>query len=347
MSTALRLPVIARRRCTRSARVKNATGIFCFSILCWFLFNFIIVIYSLYYFDFFFCFCAGLPGANHPRIQVIARQKCTKSARVMMQATGILCCSIFVVFFIFLCMFCIYTNDTFSYFLYTATSEQVTDASLIARHDSTLSAMRCLLESSQEPSPIKHVNPVDTPRVTPDANDADVSTMSEGAASEALSQSQDTMVHESQDSSLDSTPIEGKDNSSMEAESLPLKGKSPPPMDSLDHSEHLAVVLSEVSNRCSLRTRNPRLWRHECQVFDSFCAYAGACFNKNLFCITLFNIIYFNPFYFHMQVLTMDKGWRLQVSFGRCLAKTGRSFSVEASGGKIKLAARATKEVIG
>ena len=166
------------------------------------------------------------------------------------------------------------------------------DRSLIARHDSTLSAMRCLLESSQEPSPIKHCPPADTPNSRTGGNDADVSTVSDSASpetavSESQSQSQDTDPSPSLDSvqaipdttedSSQQSQESNKDDICISSSNQSLQEKNARAMDYLDHAEHVAIVLSEATNRCSLRTRAPRLWRHGCQIFDSFCAYTGVC----------------------------------------------------------------------
>ena len=167
-------------------------------------------------------------------------------------------------------------------------SQTESDRSLIARHDSTLSAMRCLLESSQEPSPTKHCPPADTPNSRTEGNDADVSTVSESASpenavSESLSsQSQDTALSsQSQDTDVtetDSQPILDsahaiKDPPEESSQDDSRISKSPEDKkaranDHLDHAEHVAIVLSQVKNRFSLRTRAPRLWRHGCQIFD-------------------------------------------------------------------------------
>ena len=45
----------------------------------------------------------------------------------------------------------------------------------------------------------------------------------------------------------------------------------------IDHYDHAAAEMEHnKKNRKSLRTRAPRLWRHGCEIYDSFYQYTGA-----------------------------------------------------------------------
>ena len=171
------------------------------------------------------------------------------------------------------------------------------DRSLIARHDSSLSAMRDLLEgSSQEASPEKRTatssgtteipeTPVSTSQDVSSAagtpeTPGSVSTVSdsqETSDTTKTSETQETPVLPSQDVSsaagTPETPASVSTVSDSQETSL------------IDHYVHAAAEMEHnEKKRKSLRTRAPRLWRHGCEIYDSFCQYTGVLYHR------------FNPF---------------------------------------------------
>lgn len=170
------------------------------------------------------------------------------------------------------------------------------DRSLIQRADSSLMAMRALLDSSQEESsphkeqPRSHVSDTATPGI---GYNTEVST----AEDKPLGSSQATS-HVSETSSPGDTAstISGRESPNTPSSEMPTPTLSPQNSasqtsteasqaisddeqdngDSIPHEEHAAEVISHAIERISLRTRRPRLWRHAFKIYDSMCAYNGS-----------------------------------------------------------------------
>ena len=147
-----------------------------------------------------------------------------------------------------------------------------TDRSLITRHDSTLSAMRALLESSQEGSPSK-----------------DDSTVENSQASTEASQTDDCSS---------STTISGRPSPVTPTSEMPTPTPSSQQTVTdeetgacLNHEEHAAEVIEHAHERVSLKTRRPRLWRHGYEIFQSICTYNGR--------LLIFYVNFCSTFYFN------------------------------------------------
>ena len=158
------------------------------------------------------------------------------------------------------------------------------DRSLIERHDSSLSAMRCLLgsESSQECS-----TPGDETASTP-AESQECSTPGDETASTPAVTSDHTVPptpESTSDHAVPPTPTETVTPSPPTTELPPTPqptGTATPPQDQdkdfdrVPHQIHAGAVISNENNiRTSLRTRRPRLWRHQHEIHESMCRYAG------------------------------------------------------------------------
>ena len=146
-----------------------------------------------------------------------------------------------------------------------------TDRSLITRHDSTLSAMRCLLESSQEGSPSKdnspattHVSETSTPESSQASTDA---SQTDDCSNSTISGRPSPVTPTSEIATPTSeiaTPTSGSQTVTDED-----AGASAP------HEDHAADVIEHAQERVSLKTRRPRLWRHGYEIFESICTYNG------------------------------------------------------------------------
>ena len=143
-----------------------------------------------------------------------------------------------------------------------------TDRSLITRHDSTLSALRCLLESSQEGegSPTKENSPATT-------HVSETSTESSQVSTEDASQTDDCS-----NSTISGRPSPVTPTSEI---ATPTSGSQTVTEEdavaSMPHEDHAADVIQHAQERVSLKTRRPRLWRHGYEIFESICTYNGTC----------------------------------------------------------------------
>ena len=187
-----------------------------------------------------------------------------------------------------------------------------TDRSLIERHDSTLSAMRALLESSQEGSPSKD-NPVENSQASTEA------TLTDDCSTSTISGRPSPVTPTSEMP----TPTSGSQTATDQDDGA-----------CLTHEDHAAEVIEHAHERVSLKTRRPRLWRHGYEVFQSICTYNGE------FCFLLWqNMI--NIFLTLMRVFCFVQGLttvpisRLRVLFGQSTVKRGRSCSLAVSRGNV------------
>ena len=165
-----------------------------------------------------------------------------------------------------------------------ACRQPVSDRSLITRHDSTLSAMRCLLEgSSQESTESQEASQVST-----ESQEASqVSTVSQEASQEmptpqdAAAETPATPAAETPATPAAETPATPASASTVSSDSqetaTPETPQEEPEEDGfINHHIYAAAELRlNKKLRLSLRTRSPRLWRHGCKLYGSFCAYSG------------------------------------------------------------------------
>lgn len=198
---------------------------------------------------------------------------------------------------------------------------EVSDRSLIARHDSTLSAIRCLLGSSQEEASQESTaeSPADTPVTSVSATSCVDTSQDADLSSTVTDEQTPNHYNNSAESQQEGTEPETKTDQSCGGEQQPRGGDccappvkeapthstpscetSPEPqetnmqdkprgedtdkdnevieetdMEKVHHSEHMSLVLSNAKDRVWLRTRSPRLWRHGCQLYETFCSYSG------------------------------------------------------------------------
>ena len=143
-----------------------------------------------------------------------------------------------------------------------------TDRSLIKRHDSTLSAMRCLLESSQEGSPSKDDSNENSPATT---HVSETSTPESSQASTEASQTDDCST-----STISGRPSPVTPTSEMPTPTPESQTASDEEAGALlSHKDHASEVMEQAKERVSLKTRRPCLWRHGYEIFESICTYNG------------------------------------------------------------------------
>ncbi len=190
-------------------------------------------------------------------------------------------------------------------------SEQ-SDRDLIVRHDSSLSAMRCLLGSDESqtaesqdppetPSPMDVMQTPQDPPVTPSSKDTPVTPASEDVA-------------ETPETPLDVPETPETPDLSTETPETPCTDSSPaeaaaPRYELVEHSLHAALeIKANKVKRLSLRTRAPRLWRHGCKIYESFCSYSGRYVDE----ISNVGSVVFNVFLFvHLHIqLIVTQVWK-------------------------------------
>ena len=231
------------------------------------------------------------------------------------------------------------------------------DPSLLTRQDSTQSAMRCLLASSQEENSAgERSDARDSPAITPEtnvsptnsegtSNDADLSTVTDtdsqqdgettasyggesaGSQSESPPQNLDSgeSKHEASHLATSSKQQAEVEHRLLETKTSESDQGNPAETDIVTHDEHVALVLNHAKGRVSLRTRSPRLFRHGCQLHDSFCEYSGnlalyfhtATHRIGIYTIFTLFIIFFSP------IANIHQYLRAGIDDGNRLAATG------------------------
>ena len=185
------------------------------------------------------------------------------------------------------------------------------DRDLIVRHDSSISAIRRILESSQssqEQTPASETSD-QTPDQTPDQT-SDQTPASETPDQTPASETP-TDIDETQtpiDPPVDLESQETQDDPTTEVPETPETPPETPSTDSsppletdtrqsyITHRDYVAQEIeSNKKKRVSLRTRAPRLFHHGYKMFESFCSYAGVVTVSYLYIFTFVIILNFFP----------------------------------------------------
>ena len=154
-------------------------------------------------------------------------------------------------------------------------SSEETDRSLIERADSTLSAMRLLLDSSQECS---QSTIEDVAHVSDTTPGDDTSTISgrQSPTTPTPTPTPTSTPTPTPTPTIAPTPTPTPTPTIASTPTTPEESENDVAFATISHAEHAGAVLSQVQTiRTSLRTRRPRLWRHGFKIYDSMCCFQG------------------------------------------------------------------------